>query len=272
MSNIEYRELKSFDEFRECVTLQKEIFGLSDIDAISPLIISMFAKEMPPIGFVIGAVDNSQWKEKLVGFVFSTAVLCEDALYFLLVGVHPEYQNENIGFGLLKKLREISLPKGIKYFYCIFDPLEGNLGNYYFSKLGLWGIKYEESPYELTLDNHPNNIIPTDKIVTKWDIDNPRTYEKMEGTYQGKIKIEEILSKYPVINENKFDDNDTILVRIPENFIALKKKNIKEALNWRFSTRKIFDEYINNRGYLLTEFYSQKKEGKRDNYYLLEKK
>lgn len=270
MAAIEYRELRNFDEFRECVSLQKKIFGVSDIDAISPLAITVYAKTFPPIGVVIGAVDINLGKEKLIGFLFGTAVLQENALYGVAVGILPEYRDRNIGTGLIRTFRESALSRKVKYIYGNYDPLEGNLGRTYFNKLGFWGVKYQESPYELTDNGHSDIEIPIDKVVFKWELESQRTNERLDGHYRGN-KIEEVLSKFPLINENNFEDSEAVLVDIPEDFIALKKTNFKEALKWRLGTRKIFNEYINRRGYWLTEFYSQKEDGKRRNLYLLEK-
>jgi predicted GNAT superfamily acetyltransferase len=170
------------------------------------------------------------------------------------------------------KFRELASSRNIKYMYGNYDPLEGNLGHTYYNKLGFWGIRYQESAYELAAHDHPASDIPIDKVVVKWELDSQRTCEKLEGTYRGKRKMAEILTKQPVVNENNFEDSETVLVKIPEDFVSLKKMNPGEALNWRLNTRKIFKEYINNRGYWITEFYSEKKDGRRHNYYLLEKK
>lgn len=270
MGTIEYRELTNFDEFRECVSLQKEILGVSDVDVIPPPILNMFARKSPPIGIVVGAVDKSQEKEKLVGFFFGTAVLQENAIYGIAIGVLPEYLGKNIGLGIFCKFREFALTREIKYMYGNYDPLEGNLGHNYFNKLGFWGIKYHESLYELAPAINAITDFPIDKIAVKWDLGSKRTSEKLEGIYQKK-KIEEIMAVYPIVNENKFEESEAVLMIIPEDFMALKKRDFKEALKWRLSTRKILNEYINNRGYWITEFYSQKEDGKRHNYYLLEK-
>lgn len=271
MKTIEYRELKSFTEFRECISLQKKIFGVSEIDTFPPLILYVFARESPPVGIVIGAFDKSPREEKLVGVFFGTAMLRENAYYGLVGGVLPEYQGQNIGTELFRKLREIALSRNVQYFYWSYEPLEGNLAHTNYNKLGHLGIKYDESAYELTDDAPPDKNIPIDKILIKWELDSQRVREKKAGTYRGKIEIEKALSKYPVIDENNFTDSNMVLVEIPENFIALKKTSFEKALYWRLSTRKIFNEYINKRGYWITEFYSQKKEGERHNYYLLEK-
>jgi len=106
MGTIEYRELTNFDEFRECVFLQKRIFGVSDIDTLSPLAITVYAKQFPPIGVVVGAIAKNQVEEILVGFLFGTAVLQENALYGVAVGILQEYRDKNIGTGLIRKFRE----------------------------------------------------------------------------------------------------------------------------------------------------------------------
>lgn len=271
MDTFEYRELKTFDEFRECVTLQKEIFNLSDIDTFSPLILTVLARDFPPVGIVIGTFDKSLDKEALIGFFFGAAILRENAYWGILGGVHPKYQGLNIGTTLFKKLREFSLSRGVRFFYWTHDPLEGNLGHTNYNKLGHLGIKYKESAYEYTDEIQSYKTIPIDNVVIKWKLDSRRVHEKIEGTYKRK-KIEEVLTKYPIVNENNFIDSRIVLVEIPDDYIALKKTDFEEALKWRLNTRKIFKEYINNRGYWITEFYSQKKDGKRRNYYLLEKK
>jgi len=271
MGTIEYRELTKFNEFRECVSLQKEIFGVSDIDAFSPLTLTVFAKKNPPIGIVIGAVDKNKRKNKLIGFFFGTATLQENAIYGIAIGLLPEYQGQNIGPGIFLKFRELALARNIKYMYGNYDTLEGNLGHSYIDKLGFWGIRYQESPYELTSDDHHQNDIPIENVVVKWELDSIRTSKKLERTYLKK-KLEQAVLEYPIVSINNFEENKAVLVEIPDDFIALKKNNFDEALNWRLNTRKIFNEYINKRGYWITEFYSQKKDGKRENYYLLEKK
>ena len=268
---IEYKELTTFNEFRECVSLQKEILGVSDLDAFSPLTLTVFAKREPPIGIIVGAFDKKFEIKKMIGFFFGTAVLHEKAIYGIAIGVLPEYQGKNIGIGIFLKFRDLVLERNVKYMYGLFDPLEGNLGHSYLNKLGFWGIRYKESPYELTNIDPSTSSIPIEKIAVKWELQSQRTSEKLGGTYQ-KEEFEKVKAKCPIVNEDNFLESKAVLVEIPEDFSVLKKIDFQGALNWRLKTRNIFNEYINNRGYWITEFYSHKENGKRRNFYLLQEK
>lgn len=270
MGKIEYRELTCPDEFRVCVSLQREIFKLVDIDVIPVAIMSLFAKKVPPIGIVIGAVDKSNEKDKIVGFLFNTAALQNNTICSLLGGVLPEYQKKGIIQGMFYKLQEWAQARDIKYMYGVFDPLKGVIGNAYIRKLGFWGVRYQAEVPDLTFENPSEKGFPQDNVVVKWDFnsDRPRQRIKVE-----KKDIETILSEYPIVNDKKFEaeGSKVVLVEIPGNIDALIKTNFEEALNWRLKTRTIFEEYINKRKYWITEFFSHQKDEKRHNYYLLQK-
>ena len=268
---IECKELTRFDEFRECAKIQKDIFGVSDIDAISPLTLTVFAKKFPQIGIVIGAIDKNEENEKLVGFAFYTAVLQENAYYGVASGLLPGYRDKNIGTNLNKKIRELAIARKVQYLFGSFDPLEGNLGHTYFNKLGFWGVKYQETPYKLSNEVKSINAIPIDKVIFKWEFESQRVNKRIAGAFSPQ-KFEDVLSKYPIINETHFIDSKSVLVEVPGDFISLKKSHFDVALKWRLNTRKVFNEYINKRGYWITEFYSQIENTTRRNFYLLEKK
>jgi predicted GNAT superfamily acetyltransferase len=267
---VEYKELTSNEQFRQCVDLQREVFGLKDVDIFSPLAFNLLTMKELPAGLTLGAFADSNGKENLVGFLLTSATFFPNSLYGMIIGINPKYQNQKVGFKLKEKLREVALGRQITSLYGIFDPLEGNLGNVYLNKFGYWGIKYEQDAYELNEDCSQNERLPTDKVLFRWDMNSARTTEKTAGTYR-KRPLNEVLSRYPLVKEDRFSDSEAILVEIPGNFMELKKQDIKEALKWRLQTREIFDEYINNRGFWITEFYSEMTNGKRRNYYLLEK-
>lgn len=242
---IKFKELHRFEEFQECISLQKKIFGVSDFDIISPVMINVFARKIPPIGIVIGAQDTNNGQ--LIGFVFTTSVLQEDALYIILVGVHPGYQNQDVGYGLLNYLKEVALSMSIKQLYCLFDPLESNLGNFYIKKMDFQGIQYKESVYQLSHEKDEIKI-PIDKLVAKCKLDPLKT--KTPG------------------KSNK----PTLTIEIPGNFLELKTTDPAAALEWRLNTREQFTKYLNNEGFRITGFHKEKSISKHRYYYLLEKK
>src|SRR5436309_15833475 len=87
--DIEIREVSSIEEYDACIKLQREVFGLPDLE-ISPrrhLIVSHRAG-----GWTLGAfVDH-----KLIGFVHHLAAVKDDYIfgYSHMMAVAAEYQNK----------------------------------------------------------------------------------------------------------------------------------------------------------------------------------
>lgn len=253
-NKIAIRLLENEVEYENCYNLQKDIFGLSDKHAIPPALINLFNRSNPKIGYVLGAFH----KANLVGFLITTSTANSNTVYSILLGIHKQFRGYNIGEKLFLFQKQLCINNNIETINFIYDPLEGNLAKLYIQKLGMKGIRYEPAVYILNKDE-----IPNDKILTTWklkaDVITPQINTK-----------EELLMKYPIcsLDHNK---NEKFLVEIPGNFIHLKNKKSSKALNYRLQTRAIFQNYINERNYILDSFYSFNQEDIISNYYLLTK-
>src|SRR6187431_3421412 len=92
MDNIVIRECSSIAEFDGCTRLQREVFGLPDLE-ISPrrhLIVSRQAG-----GWTLGAFHG----ERLVGFVHHLAAIRGNEIfgYSHMMAVDPDFQNQGVG-------------------------------------------------------------------------------------------------------------------------------------------------------------------------------
>src|SRR6185295_13957026 len=104
---LEIREVNSIDEYDSCTRLQREVFGLPDLE-ISPrrhLIVSRMAG-----GWTLGAFVN----ETLVGFVHQLAAVSGDRIfgYSHMMAVSAEYQNRGVGAKLKWAQRARALSEG----------------------------------------------------------------------------------------------------------------------------------------------------------------
>src|SRR5258707_14359755 len=103
-SDIEIREVTAIDEYDACIRLQREVFGLPDLE-ISPrrhLIVSHRAG-----GWTLGAfVEN-----KLIGFVHHLAAVKADYIfgYSHMMAVAAEDQNKGVGAQLKWAQRSLAL-------------------------------------------------------------------------------------------------------------------------------------------------------------------
>lgn len=259
--NFICRELKGFKEYEICFRLQQEIFNLSDKDTFSPALLNMLNRKEPKVGYAIGAFE----KENMIGFFLATASIEPNTLYGVLMGVKPDYENQNVGKSLFLKLREFALGKNLNTLSFIYEPLEGVLGNFYFNKLGVIGVKYESDVFQLS-----NSQYPIDKLLVKWELNSIQTIARIKGNAK-KECLNNLLKDCPVVCSGMITGAKKILVKIPGDFTKMKNLDYKKAIELRFSTRKIFNEYLNKRGYVVKDFFSERDGEQRDNYYLLEK-
>src|SRR5438309_4513981 len=91
-ANVDIREVSSIEEYDACIKLQREVFGLPDLE-ISPrrhLIVSRMAGGWTLAAFVEG---------KIVGFVHHLAAVHGDQIfgYSHMMAVAVEYQNRGVG-------------------------------------------------------------------------------------------------------------------------------------------------------------------------------
>src|SRR2546422_1601932 len=96
MDHIVIRECTSISELDSCIGLQREVFGLPDLE-ISPrrhLIVSRQAG-----GWTLGAFVSQGSDERLVGFVHHLAAVRANEIfgYSHMMAVDPEYQNQGVG-------------------------------------------------------------------------------------------------------------------------------------------------------------------------------
>ncbi|MFC2138632.1 hypothetical protein ACFLTE_10685 [Bacteroidota bacterium] len=268
-TSIEYSEINTPKEFNECVILQKEIFGLSDIDVIPAMFLNMVARKNPFMGIIVGIFKNIGATQKMIGFSINVSTGIDNSLYGVATGMLSEYQNKMYGYYVILKVREIAIENNVKIIYVLYDPLEANLGRLYMQKFGFIGTKFIENAYQLN-DDKDTTGVPNDKIFVEWDPISNITCKKIEGKYEC-LSLKEALDKYPVVDNIDYINDSPILVHIPENFKEIKQANPKLAKEYRNKVRPIFDTYINKKGFKLTESFTGKINRKRMTYYLLEK-
>lgn len=257
---IEYRKLVSPKDFSQCIDLQRSLFGLSDIDIVSPLILQLIARENPPMGVLLGAFNMNEEEQELIGFAISMATFQRNSMYLAMVGVMPQYRNQGIGINILLKLREAALHIKFDYICWVFEPLERKLAHFYVNNLGAFGVHYHEE-----INHQPkkyeNDNIPMDKILFKWDL-------KSYSSYNRNLPWE-LLRSYPIASQDNKPDSPYVLVEIPKDFTLLKKEDVTSAKDWRQSTKEIFTHYINLRNYTIYDCVTFEENLNKKSFYLL---
>lgn len=230
--NIHIREIDEPAEMRAVEELQKEVWGIPDLDVV-PLTHLVAAKEAG--GVLIGAFDG----DTIVGFVygFPSFEHGRAAHHSHMLAVKPAYRNLDVGRRLKLAQRDHVKAQGIELISWTFDPLQSLNAHFNFNKLGVIADRYLPNFYGEDAASFLHQT-GTDRLWVSWFVSRERA--------------------------DPIAADDQVVIEIPSNINALPQET---ALKWRAETRRAFTEAL-EAGYIVTSFVRDQKVGK----YLLTKR
>src|SRR2546422_1833304 len=172
MDHIVIRECTSISELDSCINLQREVFGLPDLE-ISPrrhLIVSHRAG-----GWTLGAFVGG----RLIGFVHHLAAVKGDYIfgYSHMMAVAAEYQNKGVGAQLKWAQRARALAEGRDFIKWTFEPMRARNAHFNLNRLGanireyavnFYGTDYGANPAEKKIG------MDSDRLFAGWKLRSPR--------------------------------------------------------------------------------------------------
>jgi predicted GNAT superfamily acetyltransferase len=184
------RECATVEEFDQCVMLQREAFGLPDLE-LSPrrhLIVARSAG-----GWVLGAFAG----ERLVGFVLNQ-VAVRRALrgpaaqpreiigYSHMMAVAKDYQNRGVGARLKWAQRERSLSEGVRFIRWTWDPVQSRNAHFNINRLGVVARSYAPNYYGTDYSTATGHFgvrhgIDSDRLVAEWRLADSRVEQLARG-------------------------------------------------------------------------------------------
>ena len=170
----EIREVSTIEEYDACIKLQREVFGLPDLE-ISPrrhLIVSNCAG-----GWTLGAFANG----RLIGFVHHLAAVKENYIfgYSHMMAVAAEFQNRGVGAQLKWAQRARALAEGRDYIKWTFEPMRARNAHFNLNRLGVVIREYAVNFYGTDYSSNPaeQGIVSgmdSDRLFASWDLQSPR--------------------------------------------------------------------------------------------------
>src|SRR5215207_2319225 len=145
------RECTTIVEFDGCVSLQREAFGLQDLE-LSPrrhLIVSRQAG-----GWTLGAFVA----DRMVGFVHHLAAVRPDNEIFgysHVMAVAKDYQNKGVGARLKWAQRERALKEGRMSIKWTWDPMQARNAHFNLNRLGATVDTYKDNFYGVDYNSDP---------------------------------------------------------------------------------------------------------------------
>lgn len=250
--SLQLRDITRISEMREVEQLQKEVWGVADLEVFPALAL------IPMIelgGVLVGAFDQ----DRMVGFVFGfpgrengRLILHSDML-----AVRSEYRRHGLGYQLKLAQRDRTLAAGIDTITWTFDPLQARNARLNFGKLGVISDSYRVDYYgETTSFLHQTG---TDRLWVTWQLNSDRVRRRIDGQAETSPNCDEAAIVLRV-DENEAPDVSNIdpqtavaAIEIPPDINQLAARDMAVSSQWRAVTREAFTKLL-ERDYRVTEF------------------
>ena len=172
---VTIRNIKSLDDMRSCVALQKDVWNFSDAELV-PLRMFVVAEKIG--GQVIGGFHD----EQLVAFAFAIPGYRNGRSYLHshMLAVRDSFRNTGLGQRIKWFQREEALNRGIDLIEWTFDPLEIKNSYLNIEKLGAIARRYNVNQYGITASPLQGGL-PTDRLVAEWWLNSERVLTLLEA-------------------------------------------------------------------------------------------
>jgi len=229
-TTIVIRDIEGLAEMREVEQLQREIWGVDDLE-VYPALALRPQQELGAI--LIGAFADG----RMVGFVFGFPGLLngETIIHSDMLGVLPAYRSHNLGYLLKCAQRKTAIALGVKRITWTFDPLQSRNAHLNFGKLGVIADRYYVDYYGTT--SSFLHRYGTDRLWVTWWLQSERVESRLAGS-----RGDEVIPE------------GNIVIEIPCEITS-------DHEYWRMKTRQAFTSAIDE-GYIVQEFYVSANVGK----------
>lgn len=257
MGDIIFRKIGSDDNLNVLEEIQRDAWGIDDITIVPSHIMEAVRKF--DAGFIVGAFIE----EVAIAFLLALETRSKNIHYLHMIGVRPKYQGKrcgiNIGTELMKYYGSQVSDMGIEKVEWTFDPLLSQNANLYFHKIGAIACKYQVAAYSQASEVGIYGGMPADRLIVEWNLKIPiiTRFDR-----QNHFLLPAINSADQMLNVDAFR------LIIPFDIQELKSFNMKEAVEVRFQTRKLFLAAFAH-GFIITDFVCRKEF--KENFYIFTK-
>jgi predicted GNAT superfamily acetyltransferase len=259
---MDIRPLTTLEECREVAALERAVWGYTDAeDVVPPPVLIVSIKRG---GILLGAFDAAG---AMKGFVYAIPGIKDGRLtqWSHMLGVTEDARNTGLGLRLKLAQRERALAMGIELIEWTFDPLQALNAHLNFAKLGVVVEEYEENIYGAS-SSPLHHGSPTDRFVAEWRLTAPHVERRIAARGVGLVRDASVGSA-PLVNRavaagGSLAPGDAdltltdrrLLVEVPGHYAAMLAREPALALEWRLSTRRIFQHYLGH-GYRVVDFF-----------------
>jgi predicted GNAT superfamily acetyltransferase len=268
------RPLTTIEDCRRVAELERIVWGYTDAEDVVPPPVLIVSTRRG--GILLGAFNEAGAME---GFAYSIPGVKDGRLiqWSHMLGVVPSARDAGIGVRLKLAQRQAAIEMGVDLIEWTYDPLQTLNAHLNFAKLGVVVEEYEENIYgDSSSPLHRGT--PTDRFVAQWRVTTPHVECRIASADRPPVRDRSVMDA-PVVNASKpvadwlvpgvpdlSIDERRILVEIPMGFGDMQARNPTLALDWRLTTRRVFQSYF-AREYRAVDFFLAREHGR--GFYLL---
>jgi chorismate synthase len=246
------------DDYEACVRLQREVWGLSDLEITSAiqLVATVHAGGLLLVAEIGGEV---------VGFCYAFAALRggEAHLHSDMLAVRPAARGCGVGLRLKWAQREEALGRGLRLVTWTFDPMRAGNARLNLHHLGAASRELLPDFYGTT-SSALHHGLATDRLFVRWELDRPRVVRRAAGepaatpAPEALAALNEVTWRrgVPASSPPRLDrDGPELLLEIPEDWDAVVRADTALAREWQAVVRQAFAAVF-ARGYAAVGFAS----------------
>ena len=242
---IVIRNIESLAEMREVEQLQRDIWGVEDLEVYPTLAL----KPQTEVGAILmGAFAEG----RMVGFVFGFPGILdgETIIHSDMLGIREEYRSKNLGYLLKLAQRDAAIARGVKRITWTFDPLQSRNAHFNFGKLGVIADRYYVDYYGVT--SSFLHRFGTDRLWVTWLLESERVMARVEGQFLPHSPLTDLPRLVRVGEDLEPIASDPISG--PQVTIEIPGELKSHHERWREATREAFTGAI-EAGYVVEEFF-----------------
>jgi len=264
---VAVRLIDAPEAMRAVEALQRIVWPGSDVDVVPAHLLLTAAHNG---GLVAGAYVEGRLAGFAFGFLGWDATSRPPHLKHCShqLGVHPDYRNLGLGFALKRFQWQFVRAQGLDRVTWTCDPLLARNAQLNIAKLGAVCNIYLRDVYGELRDGL-NAGLPTDRFQVDWWVNSERVLALMRDEPVPRRRLADYLdvgaawinppppfgASTPPGEPSSWREGEgsDLLLKIPDDFLALKASDPALALTWRLRTRMAF-EALFARGYAVTDF------------------
>ena len=245
-------------DYDACVRLQREVWGLSDLEITSAI---QLVATVHAGGLLLVAEEAGE----VVGFCYAFAALRggEAHLHSDMLAVRPAARGLGVGRRLKWAQREEALARGLRLVTWTFDPMRAANARLNLRHLGASSREVLPDLYGTT-SSALHHGLATDRLLVRWELDRPGVARRAAGEpastpdLDGLAVVNEVSwhEGAPASSPPLLDlDAPDLLLEIPADWDAVVGKGAGLAREWQGVVRRAFESAF-ARGYAAADFVS----------------